>query len=311
MIRSIGSLICDDVEGHRGGRADRDRVVQREPAAPHQSRGDRQGERDLDGREPDEPHQQRVHLGVEGLAHVGVDPLALARAEALGVDRARALGRLGDRARHRRVARALAHVARARVVQVALRRDVEQGERHQSAERGEGADDQHRDEGEGRLDDGDQPLGHGEAHGARERLDVVGRAAEQVAGAGALDLDEGERQHAREESLSQLGEDLLAERVAAPARQVGEPGEGERRPDEDRDVERHARAGEPVGGGLVDDAPDDPRRHEPGDRRETVEGEHDAELAPVVRDQRARGDANLVARGDGELAHSPSSRRTT
>ena len=61
-----------------------------------------------------------------------------------------------------------------------------------------------------------------EAHDVRQRLDVIGRAGDEVAGAGALDRGQRQVDRAPHELLAQLGEDGLAEheRRALRAAQV-------------------------------------------------------------------------------------------
>ena len=72
------------------------------------------------------------------------------------------------------------------------------------------------------VTDRDQRLGDGEADRARERVDVGRRARDEVAGAGALDGRERQREHAPHEVLAQLGEHLLREHERRAPREPGE-----------------------------------------------------------------------------------------
>ena len=63
----------------------------------------------------------------------------------------------------------------------------------------------------------------GEPHGVRQRVDVPGGAGDQVAGAGALDRRQRQRDDPLHELLAQLGEHLLAEDEGLPARGPGDP----------------------------------------------------------------------------------------
>ena len=128
--------------------------------------------------------------------------------------------------------------------------------------------------------------GHPEADDVRERLDVVGRARHEVAGAGPLDRRQRQLDDAAHELLAQLGEDRLAHDERRPA---GEP----------RDDRLHDHgAGDPEGEGvddleraavadLVDEQADDARRDERCDRRDRVQAD-DAQQAAAVPAQRGR-----------------------
>ena len=98
-------------------------------------------------------------------------------------------------------------------------RDPERRHARQARQRGERVHDHGGDHGERRRDRGDQRLGDGEADRPRERVDVGRRARDEVAGAGALDGRERQREHAPHEVLAQLGEDLLGEHERRPPRE--------------------------------------------------------------------------------------------
>ena len=113
----------DDVERDRGHLAERGVAGGDEPAAPGERGGDRQDVGELGGREPDRAQVERAALGAVGLVEVGVDPPHALLAQAERLDRAAAVDRLADRARERRVGRALPEVPRRRAAQVPARAD--------------------------------------------------------------------------------------------------------------------------------------------------------------------------------------------
>ena len=157
---------------------------------------------------------------------------------------------------------------------------------------------------------GDQRLRDGEADGARERVDVGGRARDEVAGPGALDGRERQREHAAHEVLAQLGEDLLREHERGPAR---EPGEDRLDDEEDREQADdlvHVRRRRAVLHGL-DERAEERRSGEAGSRGGRVQADHAEQRPPVAAPEPTRLRAQLVAGRDREqLVHRSSPRVT-
>ena len=122
-----------------------------------------------------------------------------------------ALDRLADRTRERRVGGPFPEVPRRRAMEVPARAEPEERHADDARERRDRADPDGCGDGQHRRHRSDQRLGNGEADRPRERVDVRGRARDQVAGAGALDGRERQGQHAQHEVLAELGEHLLGE----------------------------------------------------------------------------------------------------
>jgi hypothetical protein len=133
----------------------------------------------------------------------------------------------------------------------------------------------------------------------------------QVAGAGPLDRRQGQRDDPLHELLAQLGEDLLAEDEGLPPREPGHHGLHH-----DGDGEHGC---EPVDVGdpgarphLVDQAAEQSRAGQPGERSERVQRQHEAEAAPVLPHQQLRLAPHARRSRDGQAgsAHSSSPRTT-
>ena len=198
-----------------------------QPAAPHQAQrhGHRVGE--LHRGEPDRPQPQRVALGVVCPGQVALDARGPAAGEPERLDGPRAIDGLGEGAVVLRVGLALAQVARGRPAEVPPRADRDQRRAGQQRQRHQRAGDERRDDGQRDRDRGDQHLGHREAHGPGQSLDVAGAAGDQVAGAGPLDGRQRQRQDAGQEVLAQVGEDRLGDHEAGPAGEPGQHGLGD------------------------------------------------------------------------------------
>ena len=143
-----------------------------------------------------------------------------------------------------------------------------------------------RDDGDRRRDGPDEDRRDAEPDDVRERLDVVRRARDEVAGAGALDGRQRQLDDALHELLAQLGEDRLAHDERGPAREPRDDGlHDDRTGDPEReavdDGERAAVAD------LVDEQADDARRDEGGHGGDRVQRDDDEDAAAVASEQPA------------------------
>ena len=262
---------------------------------------------DLDGREPDGAQVERPPLGPVGVCEVGVDPLDPAAPEAERLDRAAAVDGLADRAGHGRVGRALPQVALGRAAQVPAGADQDRGQADDARQRGDRADEDRRDDRQHRRHRRDQRLGDREAHRPRERVDVRSRARDEIAGAGALDGRERQREDAAHEVLAQAREHLLGEDEGRAAREPRQDRLREHEAGQQRDDAVDVGRGRAVLDRL-DELAEQARAGQPGDRGEPVQPEHDEEGAPVLPEERCRMGADLRPVGDREpLAHAASS----
>ena len=178
---------------------------------------------ELGGREPDRPQEERAPLGAVGVAQVGVDPPHALLAQAERLERAAALDRLADRAGERRVRGALPEVARpARASGTSACRTKSTGTPTMHGRAASGLTQIAAATVSTAVIAAISRLRHGEADRARQRVDVGGRPRDQVAGAGALDRRERQREHAAHEVLAQLGEHLLGEHERGAPREQGQ-----------------------------------------------------------------------------------------
>ena len=199
-VDGIGELL--DVEDDRRHLADRGVPVRDEPAAPRQRRDDGEDVRDVDGREPDRAQPERVPLRGVGVGEVGVDPPRPLRREAERLDGTAAVDRLTRGAGHRRVRRAFPEVAGGGVAEVPPRPDEQDRRPDETRQRGDRA---HPDGGGNDEERGharDRRLGDREPNRARERVDVRGRARDEVADPGPLDGGERQRQNTTHEVVA-------------------------------------------------------------------------------------------------------------
>jgi hypothetical protein len=243
------------------------------------------------------------------------DPALL---EPQGLDGAAALDRLGDPAGQPRPGGHLAPVAVGGAPQVPAGREPQQRQHDQHRrQRDPGRHSDRGGDGQGPGDDGDQGLGHAEAHHLGDVLDVAGGAGDQVAGAGRLDRAQGEAEHAVQELLAQLGQHPLAEGVGGqPAHPVehhlgdqgGQHGQGD--------------LVHPPGGGaatdLVDQQAEQGRAGQPGQGGGGVQADRQRQAPAVPPGQRPGPGPDLDAGGHrqpghrgGGHAHGSSSRVTT
>ncbi len=231
-VDRVGELL--DVEHDRRHLADRGMPVGDEPAAPGERRDDGQDVGDVDGREPDRAQPERVPLRGVGVGEVGVDPARPLGREAERLDGAAAVDRLARGAGHRRVRRALPEVAGRRVAEVPPRPDDQDRRTDETGQRSDRADPDCGGDDEERRHARDRRLGDREPDRARERVDVGGRARDEVADPGPLDGRERQRQHAPHEVVAQLGEHPLGEHEGRPAGEEGEHRLGDEEDRQDR-----------------------------------------------------------------------------
>ena len=232
-----------------------------EEAAPEQRHRDGREEGELDGREPPHAQLQRVELGVVAVVQGVVHAASAAAPQAEGVDGAGTVGRLGDDAVEHGIRRALAQVAVGSVAQVAPRRQHEDRHADDDRQRDLPAGEEGGDDGDRRRDGADEDRRDAEADDVREGLDVVRRARDEVAGAGALDGRQGQLDDPTHELLAQLGEDRLAHDERGPA---GEPRDDRLHDDGTRDPQREPvdDVERPPVADLVDEQADDAGGHE-------------------------------------------------
>ena len=307
-VDGVGEL--DDVERDRGHFADRGVAGGDEPAAPGERRRDGQHVRELGGREPDRSQIERPLLGAQGVFEVGVEAADEFLAQSQRLDRAAALDRLADDAGDLCVGGPLPEVAGGRAAEVPACAD---DERQHAGKAGERRGRTHPDGGHDRQHDrhgGDQSLRDGEADGALHRGHIGGRARDEIAGAGAFDGRERQREHAVHELLAQLGEHLLGEHERRAAREPRQHRlrEQERGEHEHRLVDVRAR------GAFVDGLDEAAEQRRAGEARGSggaVERDDQRERAAVSSGEDAGLVAQLAAAGDREeLAHSSSPRVT-
>ena len=168
-------------------------------AAEQDHPDDGQHERQVDQRKPDHPQPQGVPLDGVGSSDLG---LALAQSGVLaaqGLDGPRAVGGLGQPGGDLGVRRPFAQIASGRAAQVPAGRKPQDraGDEHRARHLRCGQEGG-RDGQDGRQR-GNQHLGDGVADGLAQRVDVGGRAAEQVAGSGPFDRRQRERDDPFEE----------------------------------------------------------------------------------------------------------------
>ena len=307
-VDRVGELL--HVEGDRGHLADRGVAGRDEPAAPDERGRDRQHVGDLDGREEDGAQVERPALGAKRVGEVGVDALDAPAAEAERIDGAAAVDGLADGARHRRVGRPLPEVARRGALQVPAHADQDRRQPDDARERRDRADEHRGDDGQQDRHRGDQRLGDGEADRARQRVDVGGRARDEIAGARTLDDGERQREHLAHEVLAQAREHLLREHERRAAREPGQDRLREHGRGQDGDEPVDVPGRRPVLDGL-DEQAEQPRPGEAGHGGEPVQDEHDGEPAAVAPEQRGRVPPHLRPGRDRQpLAHAASSRVT-
>ena len=299
-------------EHEREQRPDRDRVVEVERAAvaEHDRRRDcaeQADEREVPGVQVDGA-QVRPAVGVADLAEaLGVGALAPE-----GLHDARAREILGQRRRH--VAQALAHppVGARRVPAeepCRERHQREEDERRQREAPVEVDQDGRRAEQEQRvLDARIEPVGDE----VLERVDVVGQARDQPAGAVALEVAELERLDVLEEVAPQIGEDALPDpgrevglrHRGAPAEQRGDD-EGQRPEDELAAIARHDAAVDRElrgqRGQQADGRPGEQRGHRE-DRLGAV-GTHERQQAAHAAERAAPREPRALGRQHARWAH--------
>ena len=307
-VDGIGEL--DDVQRDRRHLPDRGMAGRDEPAAPGERRRHGQHVRELGSREPDRAQVERPLLGAHGFLEVGVEAAHEFLAQSQCLDRSAAVDRLTDGAGHARVRGPLPQVAGRRAAQVPARADDERQHSGEARERGGRAHPDGGDDGEDRRDGRDQRLRDGEADGALHRGDVGGRARDEVAGAGALDGRQRQREHAVHEVLAQLREHLLGEHERGAAREQRQRRLREQEGGEDEHDLVDVGTRRPFLDGLDETA----EQGRPGEARGSsgaVERDDECETAAVAPGEDPRLGAQLDAAGDGEeLAHSSSPRVT-
>ena len=137
-----------------------------------------------------------------------------------------------------------------------------------------------------RRDGADEDRRDAEADDVRERLDVVRRARDEVAGAGPLDGRQRQLDDPAHELLAQLGEDRLAHDERGPAGEPRDDGlhdDGAGDPERERvdDLER------PPVADLVDEQADDARRRRAPRRRRRSAADDPKQAAAVPAQQAA------------------------
>jgi hypothetical protein len=219
---------------------------------------------------------------------------------------------LRDDRRHRRVGVALGQVAGRGPLEVPPRRHVDERHEDQHRQRHDRGHEEGRCRGEHRRHEGDQRLGHREADGAREGVDVAGRTRQQVTSAGALDRAERKCEHLRQELLAQVGQHLLAEHRTRPCgRSASAPSGRARTRRAGARRRRRGRGRRPVLDPLHQ-AAQQPRTGEAGHGRDRVQRQCPPELARVPAHQGTGVGARLCAGRHGQGApHSSSPRVTT
>ena len=301
-VDGIGELLHVERDGRH--LTDRGVAGGDEPAAPHERHRHRQHVGDVDRREQDRAEVERPALGAVGVREVGVDALDAPPPEAERVDRTAAVDRLADGAGHRRVGGALPEVALRRPLQVPPRPDQDRRQADDARQRCDRADEDGGDDRQQDRDRRDERLRNREADGARERVDVRGRARDEIARARALDHGERQREHLAHEVLAQIGEDLLREHERRAPREPGQHrlrdhGDGEHR-DDAVDV-----AGRRALIHRLDERAEQERPDEPGQSGERVQAEHDGERAAVAPQQRGRVPADLGPAAIGSRSVTP------
>ena len=282
-----------------------------EPAAPGERRHDGQDVGDVDGREPDRAQPEREALRGVGVGEVGVDPAGALRREAERLDGAPAVDRLAGGARHRRVRRALPEVAGGRVAEVPARPDEQDRRSDETGQRGDRAHPDRGGDDEERGHARDRRLGNREPDRARERVDVGGRARDEVADPGPLDRRERQREDAAHEVVAQLGEHPLREHERRAAGEEREDGLGDEEDRQDRDDPVDLRRVD-LRLQPLDERAEQRRPDEPGGGGERVEDEDADHRAPVAARELERLLAHLLRVGDGEeVGHAASPRVTT
>ena len=254
---------------------------------------------DLDLREPPHPQAQGVHLRVVGVADGVVDPGPPPTTQAQRVHGARAVDRLGDDAVHHRVGGPFAQVAGRRVPEVPPRREPQQREPDDDGQGHHPAGEERRDAGDRHGDDGHEDRRDPEPGDVRQRLDVVGRARDEVAGTGALDRRQRQRDDAVHELLAQLGEEVLAHPERRPAREPRQHRLGDDR-DGEADGEAVDRRDVALLGHRVDEQADDPRGGQRGRRGERVQADDEDQLAAVPQQHALGMRSHRGHLGDGQ-----------
>ncbi len=172
--------------------------------------------------------------------------------------------------------------------------------------RGDRADEDCRDDRQQRRHRSDQRLGDCKADRPGECVHVRRGAGDEIAGTGALDGREWQRQDSPHEVLAQACEHLFGEHEG---RAACEPGQDRLREHEDGEQRDHAvdvRRGRAVRDRL-DKLAEQPRAGQPRHCGERMETEHGAERTPVPAEERRRVEANLRPVRDRKLfAHAAS-----
>ena len=208
-VDRIGELL--NVEHDRRDLADRGVVGRDEPAAPREGRDDREHIGDVHRREPDRPQTKRESLGAVRVRQVRVDPASALARQAEGLDRAAAVDRLAGRAGERGIRGTLPEVATGGVAEVPASADEQDRYADDAGQRRDRAHPEGSCDNEQRSHTRDRGLGDRKPDRPGERIDVGGRARDEVADPGPLDRREGQREDPAHEVLAQLGEHLLGE----------------------------------------------------------------------------------------------------
>ena len=147
--------------------------------------------------------------------------------------------------------------------------------------------------------------GNREAHRACERVDVRGRARDEIARARPLDDGERQREHLAHEVLAQVGEHLLREHERRAPREPGEHRLRDHRDDEHGDDAVDVRGRRALVHRL-DEVAEQERPDEPGQRGERVQAEDDGERAPVAAQQHGRIPADSALPRSAAARHAAS-----
>jgi hypothetical protein len=279
-VDGVGEL--DGVEDDRGHLPHVRVARMDEPAAPCEGGDDGQHIGDLRRREPERPQSQRVPLGAVRLVEVAVDVADTLLVERERLDGEPAVDGLADRPRQRRIRGALTQVALRRPLEVPAGPDPERGDADHERECRRGA---HPDRGRDRQrcrHRGDERLGDGEADRPRERVDVGGRARDEVAHAGALDRRQRQREDVAHEVLPELGEHPLREDEGRAPRRPGQRGLQEDEPGEHGCDPVDVRGRRPPLDRL-DETAEQRRADEPGGRGQPVERDDSGKGARCLR----------------------------
>ncbi len=300
-VDRVGELL--DVEHDGRHLADRRMPGRDEVSAPRERGHDGEHVGDVDGREPDRPQPEGEALRAVRVGQIGVDPAGTLAGETERLDGAAAVDRLAGRAREGRVRGALPQVTGRRMTEVPPRAHDQNRHADDAGKRGDRAHPDGCTDDEERGHARDRRLGNREPDRPGERVDVGGRARDEVADPGALHGRERQRQHPAHEVLAQLREHPLGEDERGPA---GEEREDRLRHEEDGE-DRH----DTVDLGRVDlrlqplhERPEEWRADEAGGGGEGVQDENaDHRAAVAAREECSLAAHLLGARDRQELAH--------